>query len=125
MSYAGLRQLGGLVALAGLVVAGTATAAAPVTVTKGGTLTTTVRYADLDLTTDEGVKALYRRLRAAAERVCRPLDSPVLSSRRPWRECYDTAMTNAVTGIDNERLATLHGGAKGLPRPERVSLATP
>lgn len=90
-------------------VAAVAAPPTPVTSTPDGALATVVRYADLDLSSNDGVAVLYRRLRAAAERVCRPMKSPALSSRAPWRECYETALGNAVTGIGSERLAALHG----------------
>jgi UrcA family protein len=109
-------------AVAGLAIAaGTAGAAPPVrvTATPDGALSTVVRYADLDLASDAGVATLYRRLRGAATTVCRPLQSPVLASRRAWRECHDAALAGAVAGIGNERLAALHGRRK----PVQVSRA--
>jgi UrcA family protein len=126
MSFAGFRKWSWSLALAGLALAGAATAGAPaerVTATGDGALSKVVRYADLDLATEEGVTVLYRRLRAAAEDVCRPLKSPALASRRPWRECYDKALGDAVAGIGNERLATRYRGPAAATRPQQVSHA--
>ncbi len=132
MSYASVRKLRWSVALAGvaglatLTIAGTAGAGAPpasVTATQEGALSTVVRYADLDLASNQGVAVLYRRLRGAAERVCAPLKSPALASRRPWRECYETALGNAVAGVGNEQLAALYRGRDASRRPQALQVS--
>jgi UrcA family protein len=68
-----------------------------------------VRYGDLDLSGEEGVRALYGRLEAAADRVCGPRSQRDLGVYRLWRNCRDDALARAVTQIGNARLAALHG----------------
>jgi UrcA family protein len=96
-----------------LTLAGAAAAAdkarntAPV---NGGVRTTVVRYGDLDLTRDEGVRALYARLRAAASRVCEPLEPRDLHLRQVHAECYQAALDDAV------RRRCMPGGMRGRSR---------
>jgi UrcA family protein len=70
--------------------------------------TVAVRYGDLDLSRDEGVRALYGRLRAAAANVCGPRTYRDLATLRLWRECRDETLGRAVGQIGNPRLAALH-----------------
>lgn len=101
------------IAALGLMIAGAAAAAdgpgrsaSP----QGDALTTVVRYGDLDLSRDEGARALYARLRAAASRVCEPLDSRDLRFQQLQAECYQKALSDAVRQSGSERLAVLHSG---------------
>jgi UrcA family protein len=69
--------------------------------------TMTVRYNPSSLETDQGAKALYRRLVNAAVEVC-----PQYGSTR-WvtdavRHCRELAIANAVFKINNPRLAAVH-----------------
>jgi len=75
-----------------------------------------VRYGDLDLGRDTDVQALYTRLRAAAARVCGPVETRDLARHAAWRECRDSALARAVDQLGNARLAALHRG-----RPYRAS----
>jgi len=91
--------LGGI---AGLAVAGVATAApanseAPVLV---------VRYNGELLATDSGARALYHRIARAAEQVC-PHDYSVLVNRAIM-ECRRQAIAGAVDKIHNQRLAAVY-----------------
>jgi UrcA family protein len=72
--------------------------------------TIAVRYGDLDLSRDEGVRVLYGRLRAAAANVCGPRTYRDLATLRLWRECRDQTLERAVGQIGNPRLAALHDG---------------
>ena len=78
-----------------------------------------VRFADLNLTTDEGVQQLYSRLRAAAEQVCG--DTSGRGDLLMWREirkCQSRALDQAVATIHSEKLAARHHrlGATGEAR---------
>ena len=75
-----------------------------------------VHYADLDLTTDAGVRVLYRRLQFASQRVCRSLESRELARAIRYRACYDQALTEAVAKVDVEMLSALHKNASAAPR---------
>jgi UrcA family protein len=74
-----------------------------------------VEYGDLDLTKAEGVKALHRRLTAAAGRVCPRTDGRVgLEQRLAGRECRKQSLERAVRAIGSPELAALH--ATTVPR---------
>jgi UrcA family protein len=67
--------------------------------------TATVRYADLDLNTHNGVKQLYRRIQIAAIEVCRstePLGS--LLSSEAHQACLHNAIGGAVRSVDSPTL---------------------
>jgi UrcA family protein len=67
--------------------------------------TATVRYADLDLNTQAGVKHLYQRIQIAAIEVCRstePLGS--LLSSAAHRACLHNAVVGAVRSVDSAAL---------------------
>jgi UrcA family protein len=70
--------------------------------------TMTVRYSPSSLETDQGAKALYRRLLNAAVDVC-----PQYGGNPHWvsdavRHCREQAIANAVFKINNPRLAAVH-----------------
>lgn len=70
------------------------------------TRTYVVRFADLDLSHEAGVKALYRRIRSAADSVCAPLgDARLLARQAQWRTCRDRAIADAVARIDQPMLS--------------------
>jgi len=67
--------------------------------------TATVRYADLDLNTHNGVKQLYRRIQIAAIEVCRstePLGS--LLSSEAHQACLRNAIGGAVRSVGSPTL---------------------
>ncbi len=78
-----------------------------------------VNYADLNLASEEGVDALYRRLRAAATEVCRGLEGREIAKLVKHRACYQQALSGAVAKLDLAPLTALH-----LRRSERNELAS-
>jgi len=66
-----------------------------------------VKYSEKSLTTDEGVYALYRQIKNAANKVC-PADTRDLKRESLVRECRNQAIARAIHQIDNSRLAALH-----------------
>jgi UrcA family protein len=76
-------------------------------------LTKRVTYGDLNLESPEGAKALYSRLRSAAQEVCSPFDSKELSHRGAWRACVDGALEAAVAKIDKPLVSALHNQSAG------------
>jgi UrcA family protein len=68
----------------------------------------TVRYADLNLNTAEGVEALYARLRAAAQKVCGHEPERALVERIDWKTCYTQALEAAVSNVKSDHLSVLH-----------------
>jgi UrcA family protein len=96
-----------LVALAGCVFVATADAAGVVTA-NSGVPSVVVRYNDLNLASDQGAQALYRRLSGAARRVCPVENARDLGEFSRSRGCQTEAIARAVQEINNPRLAALH-----------------
>lgn len=71
----------------------------------------TVSYRDLDLATDQGSRALYERINAAARRVCAVEDIRDLTAVASARECQQAAVSRAVHEVHNARLAVLDAKA--------------
>jgi UrcA family protein len=85
--------------------AGIANAAVSAT---AGAPTITVKYDELDVTTQRGAQELYARLRAASKQVCAPLDSRDLRRHYAWKACYTQALSNAVVQVNREAVTALH-----------------
>lgn len=105
------RTTHSLTTLAALALASFA-AAAGAAPTGGAPPSMTVRYADLNLRTPEGVASLYRRLTAAASQVCPLAYTPDLHTQELSKQCQHAAIERAVRAIGNPmlaRVATDHG----------------
>ncbi len=69
-----------------------------------------VSYSDLDLTTTEGVHALYSRIAFAARQVC-PFDGDTQLSRVALAHaCRQAAIDRAVAQVHSGQLAALNNG---------------
>ena len=69
-----------------------------------------VSFADLDIHTDAGAKALYSRLKRASEVAC-DVDSYMrsgLSVYQKARACYEEALDDAVASINSDALQQIH-----------------
>lgn len=64
-----------------------------------------VRTADLNLASDQGVKALDRRISAAARAVCDSPDNAELSARIARRACIASARLSAQARRDQQVIA--------------------
>lgn len=64
-----------------------------------------VRYHNSDLTRPE---KLYKRIHAAAERVCAPLDGYGVNAGHYTHKCIDEAVAAAVAEINHPQLSALH-----------------
>ena len=73
----------------------------------------TVKFADLNITTQAGAKVLYQRIRAAAQEVCALSvgKDPILRSAA--HGCIETAIDKAVKGVDSPVLTSLRFGGSG------------
>ena len=73
----------------------------------------TVKFADLNIDTQEGAKVLYHRIRVAAARVCEVSvgSDPILHDG--MRKCVDTAIDNAVKKVNAPYLNALRFGGNG------------
>ena len=69
--------------------------------------TTTVKYGDLNLQSEAGARALYRRLQRAATRVCGD-DYRSFG----WRQCYQKALSGAVDDVGAPTLMAVHRAAR-------------
>jgi UrcA family protein len=70
-----------------------------------------VRYADVNLSTPEGARILYRRIQAAASRVCQfdaIVDRHLMDVQKT---CYRHAIDEAVKQVGSPTLSQLHGVA--------------
>lgn len=73
----------------------------------------TVSYGELDLTNESGRKTLYRRLKAAAGRVCGSTQLRIVGSVSRIAEnrtCYNEAMADALDSLAMPAVSRLHNG---------------
>jgi UrcA family protein len=77
----------------------------------GDPATSTVRFADLDITKPAGAKALYGRIRAAAQEVCHLSYSRDLLLRQVEHSCIEAAIDTAVKTINAPALSALRFGS--------------
>jgi len=82
---------------------GVAQAAAPVTEFPQ----VAVSYSDLDLTTSEGTRELYNRIKSAAREVCPYPNTRELAEVAVNRACREAAITKAVRAINSPALVAL------------------
>jgi len=89
--------------------------AAPMLAGGGEAMSVSVRSGDLNLSSEAGVQALYSRIRGAARKVCKGVESRSASTQVEHAACMSTAMGSGVTAANNEALTALHlaktGGA--------------
>ena len=72
-----------------------------------------VSFADLNINSDEGAQALYRRLQNASEKACSSSNSGAIkpvAALRDAKLCYASALSSAVAKIDNDALSRIHAG---------------
>jgi UrcA family protein len=75
------------------------------------TRSVTVRYGDLNLSSETGVEQLYDRIRAAARDVCgSPREMMPLQVRQQRTQCANVAVAAAVKQVNNRILTAMHGG---------------
>ena len=84
----------------GLTSTAGATTARAVDVNGAETARTTVHYGDLDLKTHQGADELYKRLSAAAMRVCEDVTEPYVRLTRAYTDCRHDAISAAVREIN-------------------------
>ena len=82
------------------------------TVAEQGTTDTlpaiTVEYVALDLATPAGAEALYKRIKAAAAKVCERYENRELAKRAVAQKCYSQSIANAVAAVHQPTLTALH-----------------
>ena len=75
-----------------------------------------IRFRDLDLSSSEGIAALYQRIERGARLVCRDSSAPWdAGSVRTFQRCHEAAIEDAVATINQPRLTALHLEKSGRP----------
>ena len=72
-----------------------------------------VVYSDLNVVKENGAEALYRRLQQASKRVCGVQSIQNAGGIRmvaEQRDCYQSALNEAVAKIDSPTLTAIHEG---------------
>lgn len=86
----------------------------------GTVRTTKVDFADLDITQADGAQRLYRRLNAAAQQVCAPLEDKALARMHRYRICVRATLADAVAQVDQPLVTDIHHSS-GNVRSVRVA----
>jgi UrcA family protein len=73
----------------------------------------TVHYADLNVTSTEGAKALYHRLKSAAEGVCSDGQTRDFEAARSYTLCVSDTISKAVTQINQPTLTAYYQSKLG------------
>jgi len=81
----------------------------------------TVQYADLNLSSAQGVERLYFRITAAASQVCAVSGSRLLQHWLQARICTNQSIERAVAAVDLPALTALHTAKTGQPAPVEVA----
>jgi UrcA family protein len=78
--------------------------------------TRTVRYSDLNLSTEQGALVLYERIVAAASRVCAGGNMLDLDAMATTRVCREEAIARAVRDVNRPTLASVYAERRGTAR---------
>ena len=82
-----------------------------------------VKFADLDLTRNPGIAALYARIKAAARAVCERDRDYGMSSVRAERECQARAMSAAIGTVNVPMLTSYFRDRSGMNTEPALRLA--
>ena len=102
-----------LIASAVLVLGVPAIASATPLINDEGKPIVRVSYADLNLSSQAGLVALYKRLQGASSAVCGPhslREAGSLKAANYNRQCYRDVMTKSVAKLNNAKLDEIHAG---------------
>ena len=112
--------LAAVVAGSTVVLASTSVNAQPVVVTADAPLTEHVSYADLDLSTVAGVKALEGRVRSAAHELCEEPGTQPLKIHLATKACFNAAYADGLDqvqrAVDSQRIAAASAGTLVITR---------
>ena len=109
------RTFGAMVAFAGAFgLALTAQAGETAVATGQKYADVVVKFGDLNLASNEGARALYARLTAAAERACgNDPYSRDLNQRMQYQACVDAKLERAVKKIGHRNVMAVHARRTG------------
>lgn len=79
----------------------------------------TVKYGDLNLSTETGARTLYRRIRGAARSVCGE-EGRAIYEQRIWEGCFRGAMDEAVAAVHSPLLTSIYKNEN--PRPQVTAM---
>ena len=73
----------------------------------------TVKYSDLNLSSREGAKAMYERIKSTARKLCgdEPSNSE-FGGIQAWQGCVSDAVDNAVTHLNAPMVTAFNGGSR-------------
>jgi UrcA family protein len=100
-----------------IVVMNSAAAGGPI----GETLKQQVNFADLNLNHPEGIAALYKRVHAAAVRVCEPTERDDMAHSSKLQLCIADATSRAVTDVNNPAFTAYANARNGLGQRSLVA----
>lgn len=76
-----------------------------------------VKYGDLNVSSPQGAAVLFARIRAAALRVCGPVDNRDLASMTRAAACVHKAIADAVTTVGQPELFAIYNAKNSQPLP--------
>jgi UrcA family protein len=82
-----------------------------------------VTYKDLNLNSKEGTQVLYRRIQAAANKVCGEVDARNLYGTSVKKACVDRAIAQAVAAVNSPMLTRVYLVKVGEPAEQSLPLA--
>jgi UrcA family protein len=82
-----------------------------------GAIQSTVKYADLNVSSPSGAAAFYARITFAAQGVCRTLDGRDLAFKTRFNRCVHNAIADAVAKVDQPALYSIYKAKNSLQRP--------
>jgi UrcA family protein len=80
----------------------------------------TVKFADLNLSSPAGAEALYRRISAAAQRVC-GYEATSIYGPSIWQNCVRPTVDATVAKVNNPLLTRLHPGRNPAPATAMIN----
>jgi UrcA family protein len=94
---------------------------ASVTIAHADEAARTVRYSDLNLSTQAGAAVLYKRIRFAAEDVCGDVHSWQLAEAKAAKACVDRAIFTGVRSVNAPMLTSEYNAHAGVAQPMNVA----
>src|ERR1700728_3689643 len=104
-----------LAALATICLAAAATTVHAADVSSDSVPMKTVSYGDLNLAHAQGIEQLYRRIVAAAQQVCNPLNGRSFVEKQQFSICTRQSIARAVSAVDQPALTALQAVKTGQP----------
>ena len=71
-----------------------------------------VSYADLNLQTESGQKAIIGRIKAAGRQVCSPQPNRRTKEQQDYANCYDGAVNGALADLGNSDVSAMYAKMK-------------